>query len=105
MTLSRDRSSSSLYVPVGVQPISACTSNSARPDVLPALSGPCIVPLASLRTTPTMSFPGILASQSSAKRHSIPSRLVRLSSMNSIGSAHADRYLLPDDLFAREHSR
>jgi hypothetical protein len=46
-------------------------------------------------------FQAFSASGSSAKRHSIPSRLVRLSSMNSIGSARAEVILVPEDLFAR----
>jgi hypothetical protein len=40
----------------------------------------------------------------SAKHHLIPSSLVRLSSMNSIGSAHA-QHPAPRKLFAREHYR
>src|SRR5260370_40925881 len=45
--------------------------------------------LASPRATPLVPLQAFWAAPSRAKPHSIPSRLVRLSSINSIGSAHA----------------
>jgi len=89
MTLSRDFSSSSLSIP---SRDSADLCLGIATLHLQAFSAPVPSTFMLARKSPRPSAcaaSGILGRAVMGKPHSIPSRLVRLSSMNSIGSAHA----------------
>src|ERR1700693_2505351 len=101
MTQSRYLSSSSFYSPSRPQPVPARIFLLRASHLLLPLFGQPLRSLASPRATPSVPLQAFWASGSSAKRHSIPSRLVRLSSMHSIGSARAEVILVPEHLLAR----
>jgi hypothetical protein len=100
MTLSRDLSSSSFYIPLRVS-ADLCRMSllSASTLVLPHLR-PFLLLFVSLRTFQLCRFRDYERRIHRQNAIQYPVDPYRLSSMNSIGSAHIDVILVPDDLFA-----
>jgi hypothetical protein len=105
MTRSRDLSSSSFYSPSRASANPCPYIGTMRLQLFAAALWTPFMVARSPRTTPTVPLQAFWAPGSTAKPHSIPSSLVRLSSMNSIGSAHAGLMPTSPNMLPREHSR